>query len=98
MTDSPPTAPPIIVNATPASDQWQAGARQAALILGPLAAFAAQSGKLHLAGWLNLVITILGPAAALASLVMGQIKTRHDSQRQAVMADKLPNEIAQVKQ
>lgn len=91
------TSTPIIVNASPATDQWQAGARQAVLVLGPLAAMAAQSHMLGLADWLNVAVTIVGPLAALASIIMGQIKTRHDSQRQTAMATILPDSIAQVR-
>jgi hypothetical protein len=93
MTDSAP----IVVNASPAPDQWAAGARQLILILGPLAAFAAANHMLALADWLNLAVAIVGPCAALASLIVGQLHTRKAAQNQAAMAKALPNAVAQVK-
>lgn len=99
MTD--PTAPtpgvPIQVNAKAGPDQWAAGARQLILVLGPLAAFAAANHMLRLEGWLNLAIAIIGPAAALAAIVLGQVKTRRDSLAKTVMAQALPDSIAHVK-
>jgi hypothetical protein len=88
---------PIVVNAKAGPDQWAAGARQAVLILGPLAGYAAANHMLKLADGLNLAIAIVGPSAALVSIVLGQLATRKSANQQAFMANKLSDDIAVVR-
>ena len=90
MTDTPP----ITVNATATSDQWSALARQIVLVLGPLAGFAGANHMTGLSNGLNLATAITGPALAIVSLIYGQWKTRDSANKLAVLANKLPDNVA----
>ena len=97
MNPTPPAAGPIVVNATPGSDQRGALVRQITLILGPVAAFAAASHMTGLSNDLNLAIAIVGPVSAAVSLVWGQLVTRKASKDKAKMANALPDSVAVAK-
>lgn len=89
-----PTVPPIIANASPVPEQLAAALRQ--LILA-LAMVATALGYSKAAGDLNLVLQVIGPFAAVVSIILGQLKTRVASQNTAKLAAAVPNSIAVVK-
>lgn len=90
MTDTPP----IVVNANPAVDQMVVAVRQLIIVLSPIATY---YGAEHLSTVLGQLSAVLGPAATVITLIMGQLHSRHQSQKLVKMAGALPNSIAKVK-
>lgn len=91
---APVVAPVIQVNADPARDQVEAGARQ---ILLAVAAIAAALGYTHVAGQAGAFLEAAGAVAGLAAFVVGQLKTRALSKKAAAMAKALPDSVAVAK-
>jgi hypothetical protein len=89
--------PPIVAPSSPRGEQLMALARQLILILGPVAAFAAANHMLGLSSGLNLVIQVALPLASFVALILGQIKTRTDSEDKAKLANLVDDKIAIVK-
>ena len=85
---------PIVVNESPAPDQLIVGVRQVILILS---AAATATGAHHLGSWMGQMAVAAGPIASLAVVIAGQIHIRHQGQKLAIMANALPDSIAQVK-
>lgn len=72
MVDQPPTAAPIVVNADPRVDQWQAALRLVFVAGGSLAGALGYAG---LAGKFSALVLVAGPLAAAAAAVWALVKT-----------------------
>lgn len=92
---------PIVVHATPAQPQIEAGIRQIGLVVGGVAGI---MGVAKVAGVAQDVINLAGPLSAVLgmglagwSLIVGQLATRKHAKQAATMAQALPDRIASVK-
>ena len=92
---------PIVVHATPAQPQIEAGLRQAGLVVGTVAA---ALGASKVAAGASIAVQLAPAVASLAgfalaglSFVWGQLATRHHAKQAAAMAVQLPDRIATVK-
>lgn len=100
MTDQPSPAnsnieaAPIQVNATPATDQVEAGLR---MLLFAVSAVSTSLGYLGVAGKAHALLTSVGAVAGLVVFVWSQLSTRVKSVKAAQMANALPNSVASTK-
>ena len=92
MTDEAPL--PISVNAT--SDQGQLAVAIRQLILA-LSAGATTLGATHLASYLGVAATTVGPLVFLITVIVGQIHERTSHSNQVAMANALRDSVAFVK-
>lgn len=92
MTD--PTTSPIVVNATPTVDMWQAGLRYA---ITAASAVLAALGYAGLAGKASALLLAVGPVAALGAFLWGLWATRKSSNTKTELANMLPDDKAQTK-
>lgn len=83
----------IKVPESPTPAQIEAGIRQAVTILG---AIAGTVGAAKLAGHLNEVLLIVGPLSSIIAIVWGQLFTRSQAKKLAVVAEAAPNAVAVV--
>ena len=88
------TEGPIIVSATPGPNQRVVAVRQFLIAAGGAVG---ALGFTHLGTDLGIAATMVGPTVALVTAFFGQMHERHQAQRAAFMADKLPDEIAMVR-
>ena len=98
------TSAPIVVSATPAKPQIEAGIRQVALSAGIILAAFGASG---LASKANIIVTlapqiaailvVVGPALWAGAAYFGQLATRKHAVQAASMAAQLPDRVAQTK-
>lgn len=98
MIDAAPQ--PIVVPASPTAPQIAAGLRQIILALGSVIAALESMGigdKFHLSADLNNALGYVGGAAAVIALIWGQLATRSNAQKAAVMASALPDTTAVTK-
>ncbi len=91
-----PAAPeqPILVNAQPATDQVEAGLR---MLLFAASAVLTALGYTGMAGKASQLLLAIGPVASLITFVWSQVSTRIKSQKAAVMATILPDNVAATK-
>ncbi len=94
MTDPTVTPPPIAVNATPKTDQVEAGLR---MVLFAVAAVAGALGYTKAAGQASALLAAVAPVAALIVFGWSQMSTRIKSRNAATMANALPDTIATTK-
>ena len=85
---------PISVNATPDQGQLAVAIRQVILALS---AGATTLGATHIASYLGVIATIVGPVVFLITVIVGQIHERTSHSNQVAMASELPDSIAFVK-
>ena len=93
MTDVTP-ATPIVVPATPASDQLASGLRSVILGLGVIAT---TLGATKFAGTLNGLLEAAGPIAAVVSVVWSQWNAHSQHAQKVTMANAAPDSVAVVK-
>lgn len=86
----------IIVPATPTSAQVQAALRQ---LIGYAGTAAAALGLAGVAGPLNVALSFVGPASVLVVFVWGQLYTRSQAKKLAVLAGdpRIPESVATTK-
>lgn len=81
----------IVVPPSPAAGQIEAGIRQAVTVLGTILGMA---GLAKLAGSLNDLLLVVGPLSSIIAIVWGQLYTRSQSEKLAIVAKAAPDTVA----